>query len=170
VQTESYLNQFPDQIVNQAFSLPHELTLRETDEGLRLFFSPIKEVEKLRGEMLAQGTNLTIEQVNEMLQKCRGELTEVLIEFPEAGAKQLMIGGIDAGFQGRSARIFTDRTFNEIYADGGISYEIRKLPAKAFTSPETRLTAGDGETITSLKIFRLKSTWPPSGAAPDSKN
>jgi fructan beta-fructosidase len=170
VQTESYLNQFPDQIVNQAFSLPHELTLRETDEGLRLFFSPVKETEKLRGKILAQGTNLTIEQANEMLQKCRGELTEVLIEFPEAGAKQLMIGGINASFQGRSARIFTDRTFNEIYADDGISYTIRKLPSEALTSPETRLTAADGEIISALTIFRLKSIWPPSGAVPDSKN
>jgi fructan beta-fructosidase len=160
VQTDAYLNRFPDQIVNQAFTLPHELTLRETADGLRLFFSPIKETEKLRGEVLAEGKNLTLAQANEMLQKCQGELSEVLIEFADAGSKELVINGMDASFNGRIARIFTDRTFNEIYADDGISYEIRKRLATQFDSTETHLAGSDGAVIRSLKIFRLKSIWP----------
>ena len=158
--TDTYLQSFPAQIVNMAFTLPHELTLRETSDGLRIFYSPVKELEKLRGEVLAEGKDLTPAQANEMLQKCQGVSSETLIEFADSAPHQLVINGIDASFNGRAARIFTDRTLNEIYADGGISYELRKLPAKALASPESHLTAADGTTIRSLKIFRLISIWP----------
>ena len=160
VRTDCYLKQFPDQLVNQSFTLPHELTLRETSEGLRMFFSPVMETEKLRSQILAEGANLTLAQANELLQKCQGELSETQIVFDDAGRKQLVINGMDAGFDGRSARIFTDRTFNEIYTDDGISYELRKRLEKNFDSTETRLTGDDGVVIRSLKIFRLRSIWP----------
>ncbi|MEI6716010.1 MAG: glycoside hydrolase family 32 protein [Verrucomicrobiota bacterium] len=159
VQTNSYLKQYPDQITNQAFSLPHELTLRETSEGLRLFFSPVKEAEILRGAVLAEAKDLTLEQTNELLQTCNDELSEVLIEFADSGPRQLVINGINAGFNGSFARIFTDRTFNEVYAEDGLSYEIRNLPANALSHSQTRLEAADGTVIRSLKIYRLQSTW-----------
>ena len=95
VRTDVYLKQFPDQMVNQAFTLPHELTLRETTDGLRIFFSPVKETEKLRGDLLAAGKDLTLAKANQLLQKCQGELSEVLIEFADAGLRQLAINGMD---------------------------------------------------------------------------
>ncbi len=112
VTTNTFFEDFPDQIVNQSFSLPHAMTLRQTRDGLRVFFNPAKETEKLRGDVLAEGTDLKIAQANELLQKCQKELTEVEIEFADAGQKQIMINGIDASFEDRTARIFTDRTFN----------------------------------------------------------
>ena len=160
VRTDCYLKQFPDQMVNQSFTLPHELTLRETSEGLRMFYSPVREMEKLRSQILAEGASLTLAQANELLQKCQGELSETQIVFDDAGRKQLVINGMDARFDGRSARIYTDRTFNEIYTDDGISYELRKRLAKDFDSTETRLTGDDGVVVRSLKIFRLRSIWP----------
>ena len=160
VLADCYLKQFPDQIVNQAFTLPNELTLRETGAGLRMFFSPVKETEKLRGEVLAEGKDLTLTQANELLQKCKGELSEVLIEFADAGLKKLVINGMDASFDGYSARVFTDRTFNEIYADEGLSYEIRKRLPESFDSTESRLDTGESVGIRSLKIYRLNSIWP----------
>ena len=159
VRTDSYVKQFPDQVYNQAFTLPHEMTLRETADGLRVFYSPVKETESLRSEVLAEGIDLTPAQANELLQKCQGELSEVLIEFAEAGSKPLVINGMDAGFSGRSARIFTDRTFNEIYADDGVSYEIRNRSVPKFDSTETNLTAAEGTRIRALKVFRLRSIW-----------
>ncbi len=157
--TDSFEKEFPGQVVNQAFTLPHELTLRPTGDGLRVFYSPVKELEQLRGDVLAEGQNLTPAQASDLLQKCQGELTETLIEFAEPGPKKLVINSMDASFSGRHARIFTDRTFNEVYADDGISYEVRKLTSKGLASPETRRTV-EGGTVRSLKIFRLKSIWP----------
>jgi fructan beta-fructosidase len=159
VRTNNYVGQFPDQIVNQAFTLPHEMTLRETKEGLRIFFSPVKELEALRGEVLAEGKNLTPAQANELLQHCAGELSEIWIDFADSSPRQLLINGMDAGFTGRSARIFTDRTFNEIYADDGISYELRNAPTEDFPSKETKFSASEGTVVSSLKIYRLKSIW-----------
>jgi fructan beta-fructosidase len=159
VRTNMYVEKFPDQIVNQAFTLPHEMTLRETKEGLRVFFSPVKELEALRGDVLAEGKNLTPTQANELLQKGAGELSEIHIEFSDSAPRQLLLNGMNASFTGRSARIYTDRTFNEIYADEGISFEIRNAPPETFPSNETKLTANDGTVISSLKIYRLKSIW-----------
>jgi len=113
------------------------MTLRETKEGLRVFFAPVKKTESLRGELLAEGKDLKVAEANAMLQKCQNELSEVLIEFATAGPKQFTINGIDASFAGRTARIFTDRTFNEVYADDGLSYELRKRDIKRFTSTDS---------------------------------
>ena len=158
--TDSHHQRFPDQIVNQSFTLPHELTLRETADGLRVSFYPVKETEKLRGEVLGEGKGLTLAQVNELLQKCQGELSEVLIEFPDAGTRKLVINGMNADFHGRTGRIFTDRTFNEIYADEGASYELRKRGNdQSFDATESKLSGAEGITVSALKIFRLKSIW-----------
>ena len=71
-----------------------------------------------------ESTDLTPAQANKLLQNGAGELSEVLIEFAGSAPRQLVINGMDAGFNGSGARIFTDRAFNEIYADDGISYEL----------------------------------------------
>ncbi|VGO16883.1 Levanase [Pontiella desulfatans] len=144
VRTDAYPKQFPAQIVNQSFTLPHELTLVKAADGLRMAFNPVKEVEKLRGEML------------QTLEACEGELTEVLIEFEEDGFHEIMINGIEASFEGRSARIFTDRTFNEVYADGGLYYEVRRRDPINFESTETAVKTGK---IKSFKAYRLQSIW-----------
>jgi len=91
-----------------------------------------------------------------LLQACRGELTEVRITFKNTGEHSLTINGMDAGFTGRSARIFTDRTFNEVYVDGGREYWVRTLPAGEFDARATDIASGAVET---LEIHRLKSIW-----------
>lgn len=159
VRTDKYLQQFPDQIVNQAFTLPHELTLRETNDGLRVCFVPMKETEKLRVEVLAEGQDLNIEEANAFLRRAEGELSEVLIQFAGDGPKSLTVNGLDASFDGRTATIFTDRTFNEVYANHGIYYEVRKRDPRRFGSTETGIAISPGLSIQSLKIFRLKSIW-----------
>ncbi|MEM9110295.1 MAG: sulfatase-like hydrolase/transferase [Planctomycetota bacterium] len=141
---KDYTARYPGQMTSQALSLPHELQLRETSEGLRLASVPIKELEALRVEEL------------ESLQDCRGELTEVIIEFEEHGWHELIINGIDASFEGKSARIFTDRTFNEVFSGDGLFYQARHRTPENIDSTETRVMGGD---IQSLKIYRLKSIW-----------
>jgi fructan beta-fructosidase len=160
VRTDVYLKEFPDQITNQAFTLPHELTLRETQDGLRMFFWPVKETEGLREQLLVDEKNLSLAKANQLLRKYQTELTEVWIEFADSGSHPLLLCGMDASFSGTAARIYSDRTFNEVYAQDGLSYEIRKMPAKALTSPKSQLTAPANTLIPSLKIYRLQSIWP----------
>jgi len=160
VPTDVYLKEFPDQMVNQAFTLPHELTLRQTKDGLRMFFWPVKETEGLREQLLVDEKNLSLAKANQLLRKYQTELTEVWIEFGDSGPHPLLLRGMDASFNGSAARIYSDRTFNEVYAQDGLSYEIRKMPAEALASPESQLTAPENTLIPSLKIYRLQSIWP----------
>ena len=160
VPTDVYLKEFPDQMVNQAFTLPHELTLRQTKDGLRMFFWPVKETEGLREQLLVDEKNLSLAKANQLLRKYQTELTEVWIEFGDSGPHPLLLRGMDASFNGTAARIYSDRTFNEVYAQDGLSYEIRKMPAEALASPESQLTAPENTLIPSLKIYRLQSIWP----------
>lgn len=141
---KQFTDRYPGQLTSQAMSLPHELQLKKTEEGLRLASIPIQELETLRAEELGS------------LDDCKGELTEVLIEFEEDGLHELMINGIDASFEGKSARIFTDRTFNEVYANGGLYYKARHRTPEQIDSTETAVKNG---AIKSLKIYRLHSIW-----------
>jgi fructan beta-fructosidase len=148
IRTTPFVSRFPDQIVSQSFTLPQELTLRDTDAGLRMFMEPVAETKRLRDKLLAEGVD--------GLEACAGETTEVLIEFKEDGRHELIINGIDASFTGRHARIFTDRTFNEVYSDGGLGYSAtQRLPANV-DSTQTVLKNG---TVKSLQVYRLKSIW-----------
>ncbi|MEO0448335.1 MAG: glycoside hydrolase family 32 protein, partial [Verrucomicrobiota bacterium] len=141
---KDYTDRYPKQKTSQALSLPHELQLRGTGEGLRLASVPVEELKALRVEEL------------DSLKECEGELTEVLIEFERPGWHELTINGIDASFEGKSARIFTDRTFNEVFADDGLFYKARHRKPEDIDSTQTLVESG---TIESLKIFRLKSIW-----------
>jgi len=156
VRTDSYVERFPHQRVNQALSLPHTMTLHDTPDGLRLHYQPVRETRLLRKDVLGWGSDLTAEEANALLQACRGELTEVRITFKNAGEHSLTINGMDAGFTGRTARVFTDRTFNEVYVDGGREYWVRTLPAGEFDARATDIASGAVET---LEIHRLKSIW-----------
>ncbi len=159
VRTDSFEKRFPNQVVNQSFTLPHEMTLRETGGELRIHFGPVKESERLRGKQLANGKKLTWTKAYTLLQNCENELTEVLIEFENVGEHTVLINGIDASFEGRSARIFTDRTFSEIYANDGLFYEVRKRSPEGFKLNRTQIGIGPNERLKSLKVYRLKSIW-----------
>lgn len=149
LRTAPDLKSYPDQIVSQSMSLPHEFILRETDRGLRLFYQPVKELETLRAEVLTEDVG--------GLAAAEGQLAEILIEFVNAGTHRLTINGIDASFDGRTARVFSDRNTNEVYIDGGLEYRTyRREPAQT-GSTETEVDSKIG--IKSLKVFRLKSIW-----------
>ena len=143
LRTAPDLKSYPSQIVSQSMSLPHEFTLRDTDRGLRLLYQPVAELENLRAEVLTEDVD--------GLSAAEGQLAEVLIEFEDAGTHQLTINGIDASFDGRSARIFSDRNTNEVYIDGGIEYRTyRREPAQT-GSTETKVTSD--RAIKSLKVI-----------------
>ncbi len=147
IRTTPFGQRFPEQMVSQSFTLPQELTLRETEAGLRMFINPVRETEHLR----ASKTGAT-----DGLKSCEGVLSEVLIEFEEPGRHELMINGIDASFTGRSARIFTDRTFNEVYVDGGLGYFANARQPANIDSTESGIRNGK---VKSLQVFGINSIY-----------
>jgi fructan beta-fructosidase len=77
-----YAGDVPTSPWRSAMSLPRELALRQTDEGLRLVQKPVREVRELRGERF-QKRNATVSEVNEWLKKrnIAGPLWEIEAEI-----------------------------------------------------------------------------------------
>ncbi|MFH5804072.1 glycoside hydrolase family 32 protein [Alienimonas sp. DA493] len=164
LRTPLYLERFPNQTVNQCLSLPHELTLHATPDGPRLRFTPVAELTNLRNDLRFEGEDLSADEATAALTAAAGAPSETLITFAEAGRHTLTIDGVDASFEGTSARIFTDRTVTEIYADDGRRLTVRTRPDSAFEDPASRVAAG--ERVASLRVYGLASIWPPAGSSP----
>ena len=155
VRTPAYLDRFPAQTVNQCLSLPHRLTLHAAPAGPRLRFEPVAELERLRTETLAEGTDLSPAEATAALAACAGELSEVEIAFAAAGRHAVTIDGVDASFDGTSARIVADRTVTEIYVDGGRRYAVRTRPPERFDDHASAVGGGNG-VVASLRVHRLR--------------
>ena len=150
---------FPKQVASQGMTLPHEITLRKTIDGIRAFFNPAKEVELLREKRVGKSGFLSEEHANRMLGNCDNALTEVLIEFEEEDFHELVINGIDVSFDGKKARIFSDRTVTEIFVDDGLYYEVRARELDNFFSTDSYVYLDRKERLESLEIYQLKSIW-----------
>ena len=176
----------PGMPFNQMMTFPVELTLHTTDDGVRMFAYPVKEIERLRmkrhhwdTQPIAPGSNL--------LADVRGELFDVdaEIEVGKAETITLAVRGIPIRYDAATARlicqdreaplmpedgrirlrILVDRTSVEIYANGGRVY----LPVGVILDPDdTSLAldaAGPGAAVVSLDVYELQSAWPAPGQA-----
>ena len=83
----------------------------------------------------------------------------MVIEFGNGGDKKLIINGIQADFKGRSARIFTDRNFNEVFADQGAFFRVNTRKEETLKDTETKVNSATEEIVKSLVIYQLKSIW-----------
>jgi fructan beta-fructosidase len=79
---------FPGMPFNQQMTVPVELTLRTTDDGVRLFAEPVKEIERLR-EGKAAPRNLTLRPGEDATVESGGESLDVSAEVRPAGAEQV---------------------------------------------------------------------------------
>jgi fructan beta-fructosidase len=161
LQTNSYEKIFPEQCSNQGFTLPHELTLRETTQGLRLFYNPVKELEVLRDKVIVKAENLDATEANRLLLSVQGNLAEVTLTLNQPAKVKGFLNGIPVAFEGQEARIYIDRTVAETYADKGLSYEITKRSLQEFHSTRTQLDLPAGVQIKALEVYLLRSIWTP---------
>jgi fructan beta-fructosidase len=171
----------PGMPFNQMMTFPVELTLRSTDDGLRMFANPVREIESLRmkhhhweNKQIIPGANL--------LDGVRGELLDIDAEFVLGKATKLglRVRGVPITYDAAAAtlicqdreaplnlddgsirlRILVDRTSIEIYAYDGQVY----LPVGVLLDPEhrdLRLEVEEmGASVASMDIYELKSAWP----------
>ena len=90
-----YANDVPTAPWRSAMSIPRELTLRETPDGLRLIQQPVRELTKLRGKR-HRIAKASLAEANAWLARFQpaGDLLEVVVEFeslPVAGELGLRI-------------------------------------------------------------------------------
>ena len=166
---------------NQMMDFPVELTLRTTDEGIRMFAEPVKEIELLHAKKHAwQGVTLT-EGGENPLKALTGDLFHIRAELEPGDAAQLgfNIRGAAVAYDARKSElscrgrraslkpqggkirleILVDRTSIEIFGNAGRVY----MPVGVIPPDDNRTLAifskGGSATVTSLEVHELKSAW-----------
>ena len=170
----------PDMPFNQMMNFPVELTLRDTEEGPRLFAEPVAELENLRGEGHAWNALALNDEVRP-LDGPKGGLYEIRARIVPGTAKTfgVAIGGLRVTYDTEKQelackkktaplklvdgavvlQILVDRLSAEIFANHGRIY----MPmGNAFTPGETAVALfaeGGGATVESMEVHELNPIW-----------
>jgi fructan beta-fructosidase len=172
---------FPGMPFNQQMTVPVELTLRTTDDGVRLFAAPVKELASLYDKEHAW-SDVVLKPGANPLAEVKAELFDIRSEFRPGAAEQVVFTarGVPVTFdakkqqvscQGKAAplrpgkngtvrlEILVDRGSVEVFGnDGQVALSVGVL-----VSPDDRsltLTAKGGEaTVGRLEAHVLKSAW-----------
>jgi fructan beta-fructosidase len=169
----------PNMPFNQMMLLPTELTLRTTADGIRLFNSPIKEVEGLHGIQF-QWNNITKEKANEYLKTIKEEdhlHLKVVIKLSAGNSAGLNLNGqklfgIDQSINqindaiyshedlsgtSRIIDLYIDKTSIEVFVDDGrYSYSMPRVGIGNFKGLEFW---GDDIQIIDLLVYPMNSIY-----------
>jgi fructan beta-fructosidase len=168
--------EMPGMPFNQAFSFPHELTLRKTPEGVRLFARPVKEVEKLhkkkhalKPQALKAGPPATV--------AVTGQLFDVRATFELGKAKRV---GLDIGgnritydvmgqelnraplkpVKGRiTIQVLVDRPMIEVCGNDGAVCITSGRAKKGDVAQIKAFAEGEGARLIGLEVYELASIW-----------
>ncbi len=166
---------------NQSMSLPLELQLTRTDDGPRLTFTPVRELQVLRAKTHLFGAlTLQPDQANP-LAGVHAELVEVRAEFEpgdasdiaftvrgativyDAQRQEINVNGQRAPAPLRGGRqrltVFCDRTGLEVFASDGLTFvpmPFQPPPGDLALAVEAR---GGRARFTALEVHALKSAW-----------
>lgn len=170
----------PGMPFNGMFLLPTELTLKKTNNGVRLYSEPVAEVEKLFTPV-KKWTKLKSDDANKELKpfddakQLRIRTTFTLSHATDAGLNLFgqrivrydmnhnTINGVfyspeDMTSMSLTADIYIDNTSIEVFIDGGrYSYSMERKPDK--NNKEGFHFFGNNIDVDSLEVFEAKSIW-----------
>jgi fructan beta-fructosidase len=170
----------PGMPFNQCMLFPVELTLRKTDEGLRLFAVPVREIETLHARKHAW-KDQALKPGENLLGGVTGELFDIRAEFEpadtakvglvlrgtpvvyDAKQQQLTCKGCKAPLKPAGGKVrlqvLVDRTSIEVYGNDGRIY----MPVGAIAPDDDRKLAvfaeGGQARLCSLVVHELRSAW-----------
>lgn len=170
---------YPGMPFNQQMTVPTELTLRQTKDGLRLYRWPVREIDSLHASH--QAWNGQLENGANPLAAIHGELFDVQATIDPRQAKKvvLKIRGTPIEYDavkkelkllGKSApyppvdgkirlRVLVDRSSLEAFGnDGAVTMSSCFIPARDTDRPPLVLE-GSGANVTSLDVWEMKSCW-----------
>ncbi len=172
---------YPDMPFNQQFSVPRELTLRNTTDGIRLCTNPAKELESLRGKMIGKNKialknsmkidlpstelldlemTINVGTSEKIVLTLHGQTITLLLK-----EKAFMVNDVRAPLtvqNGRvELRIVLDRMSIEVFVNRGLS-QIAKcfipVEGQAYGSIQVE-SNGLGASIESLRVWPLQRVW-----------
>ena len=165
---------------NQCMLFPCELTLRTTEDGIRMFAEPAREIERLQ-QQAYRWTEEALTPQSNVLAQVTGELFHLRGRFEVGNASGLdfVIRGVPVAYdaqkqelscKGKKAplkpvdgtiqlEVLVDRTSMEIFGNRGRVYmPIGVIPADNDKSLQLRARGGTAR-IQSLEVYRLRSAW-----------
>jgi len=174
-------NDAPGMPFNQMMTFPVVLTLHSTDEGLRMFANPVKEIEKLYIEKHVWSDVFIPEDRIETVPDVEGELFDIEAKFEIGDAQelglvirgeeviynvkeeQLIFGENKAHLKAENGRInlrcIVDKTSLEIFAnDGRIYMSCLFRPEEKYKTIAVFSRAGSAKAA-SVKTRKLESIW-----------
>ena len=161
---------------NQHFSFPHRLTLRTTNDGIRMFAKPIKEIEDLRSKSnavkpqdLVADTPLKLPVSSDLLDVRLtvelGTATTIELNLPgrtiryDAKAQKLN-GAPLKPVDGRICiQVLADRSLTEIIGNDGRVYISGPGPAMQDVTEVSVHATGGKAKLVSFEAHELKSIW-----------
>ncbi len=172
--------EFPGMPFNQMMDFPVVLTLRSTNEGIRMFAEPVEEIKNLYAKE-HRWMDEALDANNNPLAQLQGELFDIEAEIEVGKEKtiEFLVRGIPVSYdvatqtlaceEMRAAlpasdgkihlRLLVDRSSIEIFGNHGYAY----MPMKARFDDANKtlaLSAKDGEAhIQSLSVRELNSAW-----------
>ncbi|MEN9555178.1 MAG: hypothetical protein RLZZ232_1464, partial [Planctomycetota bacterium] len=166
---------------NQSMTIPLELKLVSTADGPRMTFTPVKELESLRGKTstlqpmtLKPGDRNPLGDVDAELLELRteidpGDASEIVLKVRDAviiyepQQQELSVNGHRAAAPLREGKlrltIYCDRTGLEVFSADGLCY----MPMPFISKPENRQisleTRGGSVGVQMLQVHELQSAW-----------
>ncbi len=161
---------------NQTFSFPHNLTLRTTVDGIRLFAEPIQEIKKLyEAQHAVENISLTDNQSADL--EVNGELFDIHATFKLEAAKTIgiNIGGEeitynipekllnDAPLEPENGeitlQILVDRPMLEIVGNQGRVFITSNRKVLGAVETISAFAEGGSAKLVRLEVNQLKSIW-----------
>ena len=166
---------------NQSMTLPLELGLITTEDGPRMTFQPVKELQSLRTRTHNFNAMDLSPGAPNPLDKVKAELVEVRVEFEPGTAQEIVFNIRDvmviyypakqeisvAGHTApaplrdgkQSIIIYCDRIGTEVFASDGLTYVPMPYNTKAENKDLYFETRGGTAKVLSLEVHELKSAW-----------
>jgi len=161
---------------NQHFSFPHRLTLRQTEDGVRMYAKPIKEIENLRAKSnqaraqeLAADKPVTMAVGSDLLDVRLtvelGVAKAIVLNLPGRTIKydvngQKLNGSPLKPADGKiSIQVLADRSLTEIVGNDGRVFISGSGPAKQDTTEVSVVAQGGKAKLVKLEAHELKSIW-----------
>jgi len=161
---------------NQHFSFPHRLTLRKTEEGVRMYAKPIKEIEDLRTKSnKAKARELVADKPVTL--SIGSDLLDVRLEVKVGAAKAIVLNlpgrtiKYDVNAQklngsplkpvdGKiSIQVLADRSLTEIVGNDGRVFISGGGPKKLDAKEISVVAQGGNAKLITLEAHELKSIW-----------